>query len=79
MKKAGYFNTSNWHTIDYTNDVEITDLETRDYNSDTNVNSLYEDIKIPPTATWTDLKKTSKTQEAAKKLLKNTRKLVNLN
>ena len=79
MKKAGYFDTSNWHTIDYTNDVEITDLETRDYNSDTNVNSLYEDIKIPPTATRADLKKTSKTQEAAKKLLKNTRKLVNLN
>ena len=79
MKKAGYFDTSNLHTIDYTNDVEITDLETRDYNSDTNVDSLNEDIKIPLTATSTDLKKTSKTQEAAKKLLKNTRKLLNLN
>ena len=67
VKKAGFPETNDLEMIDCKNDVNLDDVATVDYNNDINLNNLNNDIqKI-------DIKKRSATQNAAKKLLKNTK------
>ena len=63
LKKAGFLGTGNLQTIDYNNDATLDDLETIDFNNDTQMTDLTDIDKI-------DLKKTSATQQAAKKIKK---------
>ena len=61
LKKAGFLRTDNWQTTDYNNDVIINHIETVDFNNNTRMRYV-NDI---------DLKRTSVTQQAAKKISKN--------
>ena len=46
MKKAGYLDTSDQQPIDCNNGVDITDIEIVDYNNDTQINDLDDNITI---------------------------------
>ena len=60
----GFLETDDLMTIDYNNDVSLDDVATVDYHNDTQPNDLNNEIdKI-------NLKKTSATQKAAKKIIK---------
>ena len=66
LKRAGCVDTDDLQTIDYNNDTNVTDLddvETINYNNDTSVSDLI------------DLKKTSRKQLTAKKIIKKYRHL----
>ena len=65
----GFLETDNLMTIDYNNDVSLDDVATVDYHNDTQPNDLNNEIdKI-------NLKKTSATQKAAKKIIKKYKNL----
>ena len=68
LKKADFLGRDDLQTIDYNNDVTLDDLETIDFNNDTQMTDLTDIDKI-------DLKKTSATQQAAKKIKKKYRNL----
>ena len=63
LKKAGYLESDDLDTINYNNDTNVDDLERVDYNKNTNINDLEKTYLK---------KKTSGTQIAAKKSRKNT-------
>ena len=65
VKKAGFLETDNLEAIDYNHDVILDDIATVDHDKDTHPNDLNNDIKK------IDLKKTSATQKAAKKIIKS--------
>ena len=62
-KKSWFSEIDDLGTIDYNKDVSLDDLETIDFNNDTQMTDLTDIDKI-------DLKKTSATQQAAKKIIK---------
>ena len=62
-KKSWFSEIDDLGTIDYNKDVSLDDLETIDFNNDTQMTDLPDIDKI-------DLKKTSATQQAAKKIIK---------
>ena len=62
-KKSWFSEIDDLGTIDYNKDVSLDDLETIDFNNDTQMTDLTDIDKI-------DLKKTSATQQAAKKTIK---------
>ena len=62
LKKAGFLQTDDLEIIDH--DVSLDDLETIDLNNNTQMTYLTDAHKI-------DLKNTSATQQAAKKIIKN--------
>ena len=65
----GFLETDDLMTIDYNNDVSLDDVATVDYHNDTQPNDLNNEIdKI-------NLKKTSATQKAAKKIIKKYKNL----
>ena len=65
----GFLETDDLMTIDYNNDVSLDDAATVDYHNDTQPNDLNNEIdKI-------NLKKTSATQKAAKKIIKKYKNL----
>ena len=65
----GFLETDNLMTIDYNNDVSLDDVATVDYHNDTQPNDLNNEIdKI-------NLKKTSATKKAAKKIIKKYKNL----
>ena len=63
LKKAGFLGTDNLQTTNNNNDVTLDDLETIDFNIDTQMTDLINIDKI-------DLKKTSARQQVAKKIIK---------
>ena len=68
LKQAGYLDTDDLQTIGHNNNTNVNDLddvELVDYNNDTSINDV---DKI-------NLKKTSGTQMAAKKIIKKYRNL----
>ena len=75
LKKSGYLDTSNLQTIDYNNDADITGLETVDYNNDIQLHDLDDSIKVTGNIDNRNLKKTSKAQIAAKKLIAKCKKI----
>ena len=68
LKKGGFLGRDDLQTIDYNNDVTLDDLETIDFNNDTQMTELSNIDKI-------ELKKTSATQQAVKKIIRKYRKL----
>ena len=65
----GFLETDDLMTIDYNNDVSLDDVAAVDYHNDTQPNDLNNEIdKI-------NLKKTSATQKAAKKIIKKYKNL----
>ena len=69
VKKVGFLETDNLEAIDYNHDVILDDIATVGHKNDTHPNDLNNDIeKI-------DLKKTSATQKAAKKVIKKYKNL----
>ena len=69
LKKSGYLDTSGLQTIDYNSNTDITDLEAVGYNNDIQLDDLDDSIKVTGDIDKTNLKKTSKSQIAEKKLL----------
>ena len=61
LKKVGFLRTDNLQTTDYNNDVSVNDIETVDFNNNTQMRYV-NDI---------GLKRTSVTQQAAKRISKN--------
>lgn len=61
LKKVGFLRTDNWQTTDYNNDVSVNDIETVDFNNNTQMRYVND----------VGLKRTSVTQQAAKKISKN--------
>lgn len=61
LKKVGFLRTDNWQTTDYNNDVSVNDIETVDFNNNTQMRYVND----------VDLKRTSVTQQAAKKISKS--------
>ena len=68
LKKTSFLGTGNFQIIDYNNDMTLDDLETVDFNNDTQMTDSTDIDKI-------DLKKTSATQQAIKKIIKKYRNL----
>lgn len=61
LKKVGFLRNDNWQTTDYNNDVSVNDIETVDFNNNTQMGYVND----------VGLKRASVTQQAAKKISKN--------
>ena len=75
MKKLGYLDSSDLQTTDCNNDADITVLETVDYNNEIQLDDLDDSVKVISDIDRTNLKKTSKSQIAMKKIIEKYKKI----
>ena len=75
MKKLGYLDSSDLQTTDCNNDADITVLETVDYNNEIQLDDLDDSVKVISDIDRTNLKKTSKSQIAVKKIFEKYKKI----
>ena len=75
LKKPGYLDSSNLQITDCNNDADITVLETVDYNNEIQLDDLGDTVKVISDIDRTNLKKTSKSQIAVKKIIEKYKRI----